>query len=154
MLLSFGSFSPLVTVFWFLSQHTFITPSDNIMNTLLSGRSDEIYEMVDVAPFSLPVSSLPLCPFLSVSSAAPGDDSSPFLVGLGDRCSLIHPEEVGQSAEFIFALIYSIFLLFLFLWLFFSSSLHYLRPSYSDYFSLVCISQFLDPELKSLRDHQ
>lgn len=61
--------------------------------------------------FSLYVSysilTLPLSPPVLWAWRCWYDESSLFLVGFSDRCSLIHPAEVGQSAEFICTLIYS-----------------------------------------------
>lgn len=69
--------------------------------------------MAPLPPFlSLHLLSASLCPSLCAKLSL-GDESSSVLVGFNDRCSLIHFLEVGQTAEFIFTLIYSVPPLFL-----------------------------------------
>lgn len=82
-------------------------PLRKIMNMSLLGVRMKLIE--GMAPMS---PSLSLSLSLFVWLAVPSDESSPVLVGFSDRCSLFHFLEVGQTAKFIFTLIYSISLLF------------------------------------------
>lgn len=68
---------------------------------------------------SYSILTLPLSPPVLLAWRCWYDESSLFLVGFSDRCSLIHPAEVGQSAEFICTLIYSTAPLSFFLSVFF-----------------------------------
>ncbi len=120
-----------------------VIPSDNIRNILLLGGTSKNYQRVDVIPLS-PHLFITSPPFSGSELSSAGRWLISILGGIGDRCSLIHPAEVGQSVKFIFIPIYSISLLSLTFSVAFVSVFSIVLNSYSDNFWIVCTSHFLD----------